>query len=458
MKTIEKQTMMSATISMAIFVALAASAIAQTVPREEISPMLDEVFMTPAERPDYVIGEHTQPISYLGLRDTYDEGDRIAVRLFDDVRVTARVTIVSEIDDGIFEITGEFRDDPISMFLLSYWADGAIGTIHTEGRMFDVLPVDGGRVRITEYDQGRFPADRVLEEPDADPPAPGGKRPVIDSAPNSPDTASPPLITILLVVPRPEYENYCRTGRIHAVARNLEQQIDWVWAGAAYSKIIVRCLPYETQGHKLIEYVDDGGCWQDYEDDNPGETLDADYDWLSRSPVIKEQRDLVRADLVVMVVNDYYWCGVAMPNDAEISPNDAGNAHAVVAFDCMRGKFTLQHELGHLLGMKHDRNTTDPVTAAGCNYGYICMRGKNVAGRTVMAYYGSCIFQGGTHAACRSRYPMHSTPDPRVYRAGQGGMVCGQPCTNEPSGPEFGPADNYQQLQNVARTVAEFRR
>ena len=433
---------------------------------EEMEPA-DEV-----ETPAVVItGSRIKPLSPiierktvdfvdLGLSDTYDEGDRITIQLFDDVRLTARIVDITIGDNKQVDIVARFRDDKMGMFLLSYWDDGAIGTIQRKGRVFDLFPVADGKVRVTEFNQGRFPSERLPRSPETQ--SEDSERvpiqPQLDERTISHDSdQAPAVVRILMLAPTSVYSYACSSRILPRVAGHLARQINWVWNDAARSQVIARCIDYEPQGHKLVEYVNGGKCWQNYEADNEGETLDADYDWLVDDPDIKQLRDQLRADLVVMVVPTYLWCGVATPNGPNVSLADADNPYAVVAFDCMRANYSLQHELGHLLGMNHDRDGTSSSLADQCNYGYICMRNGRVAGRTVMAYYSSCVHQGGTDADCSDRYPMYSTPDPVIHRGRQADTVCGQPCSSTSNGPEYGAANNYEQLREAARTVAQFR-
>ena len=64
---------------------------------------------------------------------------------------------------------------------------------------------------------------------------------------------------------------------------------------------------------------------------------------------IHQLRDLYRADVAVLVVDDRHGCGLATRVGA-----DADEAFAVVHHACAVRDFTLAHELGHLIGASHD--------------------------------------------------------------------------------------------------------
>jgi peptidyl-Asp metalloendopeptidase len=93
---------------------------------------------------------------------------------------------------------------------------------------------------------------------------------------------------------------------------------------------------------------------------------------------VHKLRDQVRADLVVLVVNDSTWCGEA--RDINAVPT---SAFAVVSRQCLLApRYSFAHELGHLLGARHDR-ITDPATSPfRWAHGYV----NAEKWRTIMAY------------------------------------------------------------------------
>ena len=60
-------------------------------------------------------------------------------------------------------------------------------------------------------------------------------------------------------------------------------------------------------------------------------------------------RDKYRADVAILVVDDDKGCGLATRVNA-----DAEDAFAVVHHACAAASFTLAHEIGHLLGARHE--------------------------------------------------------------------------------------------------------
>jgi peptidyl-Asp metalloendopeptidase len=62
-----------------------------------------------------------------------------------------------------------------------------------------------------------------------------------------------------------------------------------------------------------------------------------------------ELRKQYSADIVVLVTGSGDLCGRAAAINAR-----ASNAYAVVHYDCMTGRYTFGHEIGHLLGARHN--------------------------------------------------------------------------------------------------------
>jgi hypothetical protein len=64
---------------------------------------------------------------------------------------------------------------------------------------------------------------------------------------------------------------------------------------------------------------------------------------------VHDLRDLYRADVAILIVDDPKGCGLATRVHA-----DADEAFAVVHHACAAASYTLAHEIGHLIGARHE--------------------------------------------------------------------------------------------------------
>jgi peptidyl-Asp metalloendopeptidase len=116
---------------------------------------------------------------------------------------------------------------------------------------------------------------------------------------------------------------------------------------------------------------EEGGPWESHLDrlTNP------------KDPVFRSahrMRDQYKADLVVLVVEDATWCGEA--RDINVGP---AAAFAVVSRTCLLApRYSFAHELGHLLGARHDRTSDPQLTPFRWAHGYV----NAEKWRTLMSY------------------------------------------------------------------------
>ena len=139
---------------------------------------------------------------------------------------------------------------------------------------------------------------------------------------------------------------------------------------------------------------------------------------------IHKLRDKHRADVALLIVHDLNGCGLAAGVAAP-----AERAFAVVHHGCAAATYSLAHEIGHIIGARHDPgldNNTDPFA-----YGHGFVNGNKW--RTVMGYEHSCD-------GC-PRLPIWSNPDVLIK--------------GEKAGNEF--SNNARVLREQAARVAAFR-
>jgi hypothetical protein len=92
-------------------------------------------------------------------------------------------------------------------------------------------------------------------------------------------------------------------------------------------------------------------------------------------------RDKYRADVVVLVVDDAEGCGLSTRVHA-----DADEAFAVVHHECAATTHSLAHEIGHIIGARHDLNMDPIMTPFAYGHGYV----NGTKWRDIMSYKSSC--------------------------------------------------------------------
>ena len=135
-------------------------------------------------------------------------------------------------------------------------------------------------------------------------------------------------------------------------------------------------------------------------------------------------RDKHRADVVVLVVDDAQGCGLSTRVHA-----DADEAFAVVHHECAATTHSLAHEIGHIIGARHDLSMDKMMTPFPYGHGYV----NGTKWRDIMSYRESC---GGC-----PRVPVWSSPTVQVR--------------GEPAG--SADQDNARVIAEQASRVASFR-
>jgi Metallo-peptidase family M12 len=119
----------------------------------------------------------------------------------------------------------------------------------------------------------------------------------------------------------------------------------------------------------------------------------SDLAMLQTSAWVKTEREAARAHVVFLLsaVSDY--CGLS-----DVVLADKNTAFAVINYICAVGNFSLAHEFGHLLGLRHERTADEGDRPFRNGHGYVY---KN-EWRTIMATRKAC-------ASC-PRIPFWSNP------------------------------------------------
>jgi hypothetical protein len=135
-------------------------------------------------------------------------------------------------------------------------------------------------------------------------------------------------------------------------------------------------------------------------------------------------RDQYKADVAALIVHDTNGCGLS----AAVAP-PADRAFTVVHHECAALSYSLAHEIGHIIGARHDMALDDDKQPFPYGHGYV--QGKEW--RTMMSYEESCD-------GC-PRLPIWSSPLIKVRGTPAGDAM----------------ADNARVIAEGAARVAAFR-
>jgi hypothetical protein len=167
---------------------------------------------------------------------------------------------------------------------------------------------------------------------------------------------------------------------------------------------------------QLIDY--------DASDDDHFTHLYTMVDGLGPFKDVKRLRDEKRADIVGLIIDNPTGCGLS----TRIGP-DSDQAFFIVHHACAAVTMSIAHEIGHILGARHDRFVDDNNSPYAYGHGYV----NGGKWRDLMSYKQGC---GGC-----ARIPYWSNP--RIMYNG------------EPSGTPA--ADNARLILELAERVSQFR-
>ena len=352
----------------------------------------------------------------------------IVLNLFDDVVFTGIVEHVEPTSSG-HVLWG--RLDGVELGTMTLVVNGSVvvGTVRTPDAVYAIRTAGDGVYVIRQIDESSLPP---LGEPLQGPLSTPEAQSESDDVP--PDDGS--VIDVMVVyTPAAKY----REGSRAAIEALIDLFVAETNQAYANSGVIHRTRLVLREEVEYIEQGDSGIDLGRLKNDSDG-YMDYVHEW----------RDLYAADLVHLVTGSGSVCGLAWIGEG-IEEDESYGFGLTVRY-C--GGLTFAHELGHNMGLDHDRYVV-PRPGRGANYGYVNQRmfepgaPESARWRTIMAYAYQC-WEVVDHYC--QQLPYFSNPD-KTYN----GDPMGVPADNPSTGVD-GPADAVGTLNDRRATTANYRR
>lgn len=235
--------------------------------------------------------------------------------------------------------------------------DNMTGTVRIGREVFTYMPLGGGVHAVTRQSTSDGPPEHPPRFTDK------LRKPVNDAPPPAQLDVSQAIdIDVLIVFSEKLASGF---GDLRQSATIAVDDVNRSFAESGIPSVSLRAAHVTT-----VPYNEDGP-WESHLDRlvNPKDKVFRD---------VHKLREQHKADMVVLVVEDTTWCGEAR----DINAGQAA-AFAVVSRSCLLApRYSFAHELGHLLGARHDRKSDPELTPFRWAHGYV----NAPKWRTIMSY------------------------------------------------------------------------
>jgi peptidyl-Asp metalloendopeptidase len=231
------------------------------------------------------------------------------------------------------------------------------GSINNGTDIYKVAPLGNGQHAIIKFDASRLPPEH--------PPSITERERRGDAATFSgqPQAATSAPVTIdVLVAYTPSAA--AQIGDIASLVQLAVEEANQSYINSHINQQLRLVYSYQ------VTYSEVGKSFDKIVDDLAGKS-DGSMD------EIHQLRDRYGADLVALIINQTDYCGLA---DAILAVEST--AFAAIHYNCATGYYSFAHELGHLMGARHDPAHDPSTTPFPHGHGFQ----NGTAWRTIMAY------------------------------------------------------------------------
>lgn len=325
----------------------------------------------------------------------------VIFNIFEDRNFQALATDLEVLSNGIQLWRGNTDDDEVTRLALAIQGNRLTGEVRLGSYSYRIMPLEeSGWYRIIEVDPTLLPPEGPYLEIDRE-----EKISEIDKLSRDCDSPLPfPIppgkgnrIAIHVAFTS---DAALASPNIHADIALLMDQLKGAWQSPYFAVHPIFAKSTE------VAYRDSGNMFDDLN------RLTRSDDGIMDE--LHSIRDKNKADLVVLLVERADYCGMAWRPSLPLQSNDSVRGFSVVQRECGLNNLSFAHEIGHNLGMRHDRYVEETLSGR-YEFGYI---NHKLRYRTIMAYNKDCSDKGYN---CK-RLPYYSSPHIR-YK----GELIGQP-------------------------------